>query len=195
MLDGKEDDAILKILDVFHIYAFLYNPNLPNITVAIKCFYYSISQLLSSPYKEICLNYLKELPLDSRNSLFHWTYQLRKAIVGNMIDYNAFYKYYNSLEIDKTYWGNRTWYCIHYLAKVNSCTKESIKAYKAFISCLQFVLPCEMCRNHLSQNLGKIHIDKYCNKKLFLWSILLHNVVNKSINKKEYTVEEVYNLY
>ncbi len=63
-----------------------------------------------------------------------------------------------------------------------------------------------MCRNHLKENLIQDHIDEYTielrkcqhgkrKNKLFEWSVNLHNIVNKSIDKPAIDLETAYNIY
>lgn len=186
-----------NLLDTIHIYAFLYDPNLPNTKDAIVCFYNAIAMIYSTTGNKTFYNFIKENPAekynDSRNSLFHWSYQLRKYVLGDIKDYNTFYKEYESIKIDKTTWAHPTWNSIHCLAIISDKAKNKYisKTYKSLISCLQFIIPCEMCRNHLVVNLKNDHIDSYLNGNLFLWSFNLHNIVNKSIDKPKAVYKEM----
>jgi len=190
------------VMNFLHIQAFLYNPALPNIKPAFKCMFLSIAELLNNSFM---LNFMKQnyLPVDSRNSLFHWTYLLRKEqskLYPNVypsIEYSDFYKKYDAIEKNKTTWSHPTWDVTHYLAFINKgkWTKYKMESYKAFMSCLQFALPCEVCRNHIKDNLDKDNIDNYFKTgMLFEWSVNLHNIVNKMLEKPIVSIIEAYEL-
>ena len=173
------------VFNTIFIYSFLYNPNIPNAPHSMKCFILSITELINNPF---LYKYISEhpIPVNSRNSLFNWSYELGKSFNFIKTDYSVFYKYYENIDKNKTTWSHPTWLLIHYLAFINEnkWTPETKKSYKAFISCLQFLLPCEICRSHLNENLSKDNIDKYMKSgKLFEWSVNLHNIVNKMLNK------------
>lgn len=181
-MDNKINPIILNSL---FIYSFLYNPDLPNAKHGIKCFIMSISELISNTF---FTNYIdnNEIPVSSRNALFNWSYQLGKSTGFITTDYSSFYKYYDNLEKSKTTWSHPTWILIHYLPYINAnkWTSDTKLSYKAFIACLQFLLPCEICRNHLNENLKHENIDKFMKLgNLFEWSVNLHNTVNKMLNK------------
>lgn len=130
----------------------------------------------------------------------HINYKRRKEgedISG--VSLTQFKKDYNRNKISKDQWGRPMWFVIHSFAlhmpdTINSDLKLK---YKAFLSSLQFVLPCPVCKQHIKENLGKLEIDSYfnSNKSLFEWTVKLHNVVNKDSNKNVISLRESYELY
>ena len=53
-----------------------------------------------------------------------------------------------------------------------------------------YLLPCISCRNHYSENLDNFYLSEYLSgdqssdKNIFRGSVLLHNIVNKTLKKK-----------
>ena len=83
----------------------------------------------------------------------------------------------------KDFWGEPVWITIHSFAAVYK--QENASSFKAFMNSLPNLLPCEACRQHLSQHLKRFPMDKYLsnNHDLFYWTYLIHNEVNKEHNK------------
>lgn len=91
-------------------------------------------------------------------------------------------------------WGPFFWNTIHiaalgYPAEPSHSHK---KAAKEFFESLQVLIPCPICRDHYKVHLAKYpilpHLDR--RRDLFRWTLLLHNEVNKSLNKPPFTEEE-----
>ena len=101
--------------------------------------------------------------------------------------------------IDKNSWGEYLWHTIHFVS-LGYPIKPSIndkKYYKNFYENLKNVLPCQECSEHYEKNLKKYNIDNFLDtrEKLFEWTILIHNEVNKMLGKSEWSVKEAYNYY
>lgn len=95
-------------------------------------------------------------------------------------------------------WGGKVWDVVHIitLGYPEYPTEEDKKNYYKFFYELQFVLPCEKCRNHYTQNLidHPLTNEILSNKSEFVkWGIDLHNIVNKSTGKKVLTYPEAFN--
>lgn len=103
------------------------------------------------------------------------------------------------MTIDKNNWGIHLWHSIHFVSL--GFPKEPSNAdktnYKNFYENLPNVIPCQECSEHLKENLNKLPIDNYLDspKKLFEWTVLLHNEVNKLLGKREWSIEKAYNYY
>ena len=69
--------------------------------------------------------------------------------------------------------------------------------YKTMLSCLQYILPCPKCRQHLIDNLALIDIDNCGNDRiaLFRCSWELHNIVNESLGKRKPSFQEALGYY
>lgn len=96
-------------------------------------------------------------------------------------------------------WGPYVWGTIHMvcLGAPDVLTAEDASNYKAFISSLAPVIPCDICRDHISQNLGKPEVDPTkvfvegaTREAVFEWSVNFHNVVNTMLNKKTMDLAE-----
>jgi hypothetical protein len=197
---NKNNELVIKFMEV---YSYYYNPDLNKYaSYAYKCAFSCIAELIPD---NTILNYIKqnEIKLDSRNSLLFWMYNLRLKF-GLNISYNEYYRILNDMSKDMTTWSHPTWNIIHYIPYINEMSfahsnaqrlenkdnkdnnkwdKTRKNIYKSFISCLQYILICSKCRAHLQENLSQDHIDSYIkNGNLLLWSINLHNIVNKSLN-------------
>ena len=88
-------------------------------------------------------------------------------------------------------WGPPFWLVIHItaLAYPQKPSYGEKKAAKEFYESLQFTLPCPMCRHHLKDHLIKYPITPHLDRRedLFKWTVMLHNEVNKSLNKPSMT--------
>ena len=86
-------------------------------------------------------------------------------------------------------WGPGLWHYLHTMSfnyPINP-SKEDKKNYKAFITSLQFVLPCRYCRENLIKNFKilPLTIEVMKNRNSFSRYIYkLHELVNKMLNKK-----------
>jgi hypothetical protein len=98
--------------------------------------------------------------------------------------------------ISPNIWGPSTWTFIHLivLAEPEPLNTIRLDYYHNLFQLLTHLLPCEKCRNHLSENLQKLKPIKSLKTKreLFDWTVELHNLVNKIIDKKEWKQEEAY---
>jgi len=91
-------------------------------------------------------------------------------------------------------WGPHAWIFIHSVA-LNYPSKPTEKDkinYKNFFVSLQHVLPCVVCQNNYKTHLEEIQIDNYLNnrKDLFMFTVLLHNAVNKINNKPTINLQD-----
>jgi hypothetical protein len=95
-------------------------------------------------------------------------------------------------------WGRKLWTSIHYIALgyPNQPTEIDVKNYYEFFSNLWKVIPCHKCSINYKNHLIELPIEPYLssNIKLFEWTVLIHNIVNKEIGKKEISVEHALNI-
>lgn len=92
-------------------------------------------------------------------------------------------------------WGPHGWKFIHYitLGYPDRPTSDHKNRYKKFFLTLTGVIPCVLCRNNYIKHLKEYPIsDKVLkNKKnLMGWGVLMHNLVNKSNNKKVVPIDK-----
>ena len=96
-------------------------------------------------------------------------------------------------------WGPHAWQFLHSitLSYPDNPTDQDKYNHAQFFNNLKDILPCQKCRDHLSQNLQTLPIENYLNDKdsLFRWLVDVHNSVNVSNGKKEYSYDEVTELY
>jgi hypothetical protein len=91
-------------------------------------------------------------------------------------------------------WGPMFWMTIHLVALgyPSSPTYTDKRSAKNFFEALANLIPCPICREHYKGHLEKHPISPNLdtNKDLFDWTVKLHNEVNKSLGKPEWTREE-----
>lgn len=103
------------------------------------------------------------------------------------------------VRISTAVWGPPMWISIHLVALgyPKNPSYADKKAAKDFFESLQFLLPCELCRNHYKENLKKFPITPHLDRRddLFKYTVMLHNEVNKMLNKPVMTeLEAIYYL-
>lgn len=143
----------------------------------------------------------------SNFTMFVWVYLMQSYYLillnkyGNYVkvpNFNDIRSMYEPEKLSKDDWGNSVWFIIHVSALYSSGDMYDIfNNYKAMLSCLQYILPCPKCKQHLIENLSLIDIDSCANSKqsLFKCSWELHNIVNDSLNKPKPSLQEAYNMY
>lgn len=97
-------------------------------------------------------------------------------------------------------WGPFGWYFLHslsyfsYYNKLNDKEKEGLKN---IISSLTNAIPCPECRKNYSIKHKKVNLDDLVNDPNYFvnWVIQIHNEVNRSNKKPQYTREQVDILY
>jgi hypothetical protein len=93
-------------------------------------------------------------------------------------------------------WGPSLWASIHLicLGAPEVFNGEEIY-YQKFFEALPYVLPCNKCKRHLIDHMRKLPISPALNggsRSIFAWSVELHNIVNQSLGKREWSVSEAY---
>jgi hypothetical protein len=103
------------------------------------------------------------------------------------------------MHIPPEVWGPFFWHTIHivalgYPAEPSHAHK---KAAKDFYESLRFLIPCPICKEHYNVHLEKYPITPHLDRKadLFRWTTLLHNEVNKILNKPTFTESQVLEYY
>jgi len=69
--------------------------------------------------------------------------------------------------------------------------------FKEFFNSLKYVIPCQKCAYHYNKHMLKYPIDGSLDSRdsLVGWLINVHNEVNKSLGKREYSHQEVIDTY
>lgn len=91
-------------------------------------------------------------------------------------------------------WGPFFWHTIHItaLAYPKDPSYAHKRAAKEFFEALAHLIPCPVCQEHYKEHMQRMPITPHLDRKedLFKWTVTLHNAVNKSLGKPEYTEEE-----
>ena len=96
-------------------------------------------------------------------------------------------------------WGPFIWYLIHTIAyniDDDDYFQEHKTSYFKFYESLKSLIPCPICRNHLSRIMKDKKLYE-CNNKndLINWTILIHNKVNKKLKKPNFNPINYKKLY
>lgn len=100
-------------------------------------------------------------------------------------------------------WGPPLWGIIHLLTILVSMEKKNIEKLKKFLESLQYLLPCQFCRDHYIENVNiylkngnKWRKEIFSNKKIIIYCmIILHQRVNIQNNKNIYSIHHYYNYW
>lgn len=178
----------------------LSNPELQNFFTI----YSNISEVLK--YSSNQFEFL-DFCLKSNFTCFVWVYLMQAYYItllnkyGNYVKipaFNNFKSSYDPEKLSKDDWGNSLWFIIHVSALYGTGDMYDIfENYKAMLSCLQYLLPCPKCRQHLIDNLSLIDIDSCASDRLALFrcSWQLHNIVNASLGKTQPSLQEAISYY
>ena len=102
--------------------------------------------------------------------------------------------------MDPKVWGPHAWIFLHSITLnyPSYPTKQVIKQHYDFFTNLFYVIPCDKCRQHYKQNLVKYPLTNKIlssRENLIKWLINIHNSVNEMQGKKQYSYDEVINIY
>jgi hypothetical protein len=94
-------------------------------------------------------------------------------------------------------WGKHLWKSIHYIALgyPDFPTPEQAKAYKDFYINLYQVIPCLKCAINYKKHVQELPIDLTNKMTLFDYTVKLHNIVNRSLNKAEWSTIQALKVY
>ena len=94
-------------------------------------------------------------------------------------------------------WGPAAWLFLHSVTfqYPEDPTDQDKNNYKIFFESLQNILPCPNCREHYQKNIQENPMNLESRESLIKWVIELHNIVNQKNSKKEYSYDEVKDLY
>lgn len=145
----------------------------------------------------------------SNDSMFIWVYLLQAYVIqqyknaGHKIEQptlNQMKELYNVERMSKYDWGNPIWFVIHMCALyAPEPIAQSFLVYRDLLTCLQYLLPCPKCREHLADNLKHINLETCAKTRdnLFRCSWELHNIVNASVSppKPQLSFNEAISIY
>lgn len=95
-------------------------------------------------------------------------------------------------------WGPSTWTFLHLIVLAEQDdVSDRLVHYKQLYELLTYLLPCAKCRKHLQENIKSLKdIENLQSKReLFDWTTQLHNNVNKLGNKKQYSMNESFEIW
>lgn len=96
-------------------------------------------------------------------------------------------------------WGKHIWATIHYVALGFPDNPSNVDKhrYSLFYESIGAVLPCQKCAINFQKHFKELPLAPYLTgpKQLFAWTVEFHNIVNKSLGHREWTVEEAYPYY
>lgn len=103
------------------------------------------------------------------------------------------------MRLSPVVWGPFFWHTIHLVAigYPKNPTYTDKKCAKEFYESLTFLLPCSQCREHYKAHLAENPLTPFLDSRtdLLKWTILIHNKINQSHGKKEWTMEQVLLYY
>ena len=103
------------------------------------------------------------------------------------------------MNINSEIWGPDAWSFIHYVALgyPTNPSDQDKENYKNFYNNIQNILPCSKCSKNYIRHLKDFPIENSLinNQELFKWTIDIHNEVNKELNKRVYSYQEITNKY
>ena len=101
--------------------------------------------------------------------------------------------------MDPNVWGPHAWQFLHSitLSYPDIPTEQDKENHVQFFHSLKNILPCDKCKYHYAQTLETNPIENHLEDKesLFKWLVDVHNRVNVDNGKKEYSYDEVTELY
>ena len=91
-------------------------------------------------------------------------------------------------------WGPYFWGTLHIacLTAPPVLSEEHKFAFEALVQSFTFVLPCPACQMHFREILNKFPIQNNTRTELFIWSVHVHNEVNKSLGKPLVDPQEAF---
>lgn len=181
----------------------------PENRLSFKQFIYSLPELLPCKYcRDHLTQNLQTIPLTDKSfqnneTLFMWTYFLHDLVNKQLRKkpspaYSIAKKYYFENANKDDFWGPCFWRTIHAFSAAYRPTPRVKNAYKQFIYSLIGILPDARSRENFVKYLKQIPLtEEYLkdSNNLFLWSYLLHDLVNKQLGKVSPPFEDVKSQY
>jgi hypothetical protein len=103
------------------------------------------------------------------------------------------------MQFPPSVWGPFFWHTIHLVAigYPKRPTYTDKKCVKEWFEALAYLLPCAVCRTHYKEHLTENPLTPFLDSRtdLIKWTVMIHNRVNRSLGKKEWTLEEVLTHY
>ena len=99
--------------------------------------------------------------------------------------------------ISPTVWGPSGWAFIHYVALgyPNNPSMKDNNDYKNYYYNLAHVIPCEKCKEHYKETIIDNPPKTQNKDELFKWTVDIHNIVNKRLNKPTLTYTDALHIW
>lgn len=99
--------------------------------------------------------------------------------------------------MDTRLWGPPAWEFLHTISfnYPEEPTSSDKKNMSLFLKSLSKVLPCEWCRKHFTQTLKDKPPQLNSRNDFSRWFVDVHNLVNKRLNKPQYSFQNVQKKY
>ena len=96
--------------------------------------------------------------------------------------------------------GPKLWKSIHNVALVEypeNPSEDDKTYYMNYYKNFWKIIPCLKCSVNYRKNWEELPITSYLESRtqLFEWTVLLHNIVNKELGKKEISLSEALSIY
>lgn len=97
-------------------------------------------------------------------------------------------------------WGKHLWFSIHFIALGYPQEPSSINVrdYKIYFENFHRMIPCVFCSLGYVQHITERPLDLSDlndKKSLFKWTVDIHNLVNKKLNKPQMSHEAAWDFY
>ena len=96
-------------------------------------------------------------------------------------------------------WGPHAWETLHHISFGSPVTLDADDKhnYKQMINSLRCLAPCSLCRSAFGELLNYINIDDYIDTRegLCFWVFVIHNLVNRKLDKPLETFANVIYKY
>lgn len=103
------------------------------------------------------------------------------------------------MQLSPNVWGPFFWHTIHIaaLGYPKEPTYTDKRSAKEFFEALAFLIPCAICRQHYAKHIQANPISPFLDTRhdLFKWTVMVHNEVNKMLQKATMTEQEVIEYY
>lgn len=188
ILEQLEDD----LWSAIHILCRTFNTIPGDDIKYLKCFILSMFYLIpikNYDYTRFAVMYMYSYDINTitnlgvnNTNLVKWSIQFRNFMNRQFgiptIDEQYIDQKFAHNNLYKNVWGPIIWNVIHMFSAIADLTFNYIK-YKAFITCIPYVLPCMQCRLHFKEHLLKYPLDVSIESKdVFQWSVVVHNDTN-----------------
>lgn len=103
------------------------------------------------------------------------------------------------MSLPPSVWGPFFWHTMHLAALGYSSnpTNAEKRAAKEFYESLVYMIPCPVCKTHYADFLLKYPLTPSLDNRgdLFRWTVQIHNAINESLHKKQYTEADAIRFY